>query len=44
MQVSVPPPHVPKPLSNAPQTNTASPPAETPISDHQPVHTTFLES
>ena len=26
MQVSVPPPHVPKPVSNAPQTNTASPP------------------
>ena len=44
MQVSVPPPHVPKPVSNAPQTNTASPPAQTPISDPQPVHTTsFLE-
>ena len=25
MQVSVPSPHVPKPVSNAPQTNTASP-------------------
>ena len=35
MQVSVPSPHVPKPVSN-----TASPPAQTPISDPQPVHTT----
>ena len=44
MQVCVPPPHVPIPVSNAPQTNTASPPAQTPISDPQPVHTTsFLE-
>ena len=44
MQVSVSPPHVPKPVSNAPQTNTASPPAQTPISDPQPVHiTSFLE-
>ena len=44
MQVSVPPPHVPKPVSNAPQSNTASPPAQTPISDPQPAHTTsFLE-
>ena len=33
MQVSVPPPHVPKPVSNTPQTNTVSPPAQTPISD-----------
>ena len=40
MQVSVPPPHVPKPVSNAPQTNTVSPPAQTLISDPQPVHTT----
>ena len=44
MQVSVPSPHIPKPVSNAPQTNTASPPVQTPISDPQPVHTTsFLE-
>ena len=44
MQVSVPSPHVPKPVSNAPQTNTVSPPAQTPISDPLPVHTTsFLE-
>ena len=44
MQVSVPPPHVHKPVSNAPPTNTASPPAQTPISDPQPAHTTsFLE-
>ena len=40
MQISVPPPHVPKPVSNVPQTNTASPPAKIPISDPQPVHTT----
>ena len=40
MQVSVPSPHVPKPVSNVTQTNTASPPAQTPISDPQPVHTT----
>ena len=44
MQVSVPPSHVSKPVSNAPQTNTVSPPAQTPISDPQPIHTTsFLE-
>ena len=44
MQVSVPPPHVPKHVSNAPQNNIVSPPAQTPISDPQPVHTTsFLE-
>ena len=44
MQVSVPPPHVPKPVSDAPQTNTILPPAQTPIADSQPVHTTsFLE-
>ena len=33
MQVIVPPPHVPKPVSNSPQTNTASPPAQTVASD-----------
>ena len=30
MQVRVPPPHVPKPISNAPQTNTASSPPKLP--------------
>ena len=44
MQVSMPPPQVLKSVSNVPQTNTASPPAKTPISEPQPVHTTsFLE-
>ena len=42
MQVSVPPPHVS--TSCSPPTYTASPPAQTPISDPQPAHTTsFLE-